>query len=205
MAVIPVLLTVVAIVNRPSVQPGPHTASNVAMYYVLWTSIIVMFIASISLLRQQFARKMYEPTLAIKYWDLWNGMGKERTKAATAINKYLECHDWEKVGNADDVEDVLDFLDDLGFLLHGWQTSDRVVHHYFYHWLVGYHQCLKEYVAQERSKPRQKSQWEYIGNAVEVIKEEGAAKEGCPLSLLEWNEKEVAEFVEDELSIGKDE
>jgi hypothetical protein len=58
------------------------------------------------------------------------------------------------------VDDVLDIIDDIGFLVKGNQISDLVAHHYFFYWVQLYYISCKQYI--EDKQLEEPSQWANI-------------------------------------------
>ena len=116
-----------------------------------------------------YQRNTYDPALALKYDDIFNEMDGERFSAAKTL---MDCksilskvEEYKK--QLEPIDDVLDFLDTLGFLLNGDQISDIVMHQYFYHWIRGYWVFSEAYIRAWQNK--EKSRWENIENLFETV------------------------------------
>lgn len=194
----------IAIPVALAVEKAAQTTAAASQSHIIVYILAFLLIPIGSLIRKEYLRKIYDPTLALNYQDRFDKMATRRIKAATAILSYLDCKDWDKVEHADEVEDVLDILDDLGLYLHGGQISDRVLHHHFYHWIVLYYQGAQDYIEKERSKPRQRAQWEHIKTMVEVLMETEAVKQGESIDSLWLPDKELREALQDEVDLERD-
>jgi hypothetical protein len=111
-----------------------------------------------------YRKSKFDVTLALKYDDKFFVRSKpERLLAATAAKLVLNAKDDESYHRAaknTDIEPVLDIFEDIGFLVHGDQISDEVVHHFFYHWIRMYVSPLEKYIIGLRSK--EEAEYKYI-------------------------------------------
>jgi hypothetical protein len=86
-------------------------------------------------------------------------MKNARHKAASIIkqNPQLGSQDREYA----DIDDVLDFFDDLGFFVRGHQISPEIAHQFFYEWIRGYYAWTADsYIrVTQNDYP---TQWEYV-------------------------------------------
>ena len=87
-----------------------------------------------------YRKKTYDCSIALKYDDIFCEMLDERIKAAETLKKYENKLSEIKTLKKElgPIDDVLDFIDSLGFFLKGDQISDIVLHQFFYHWIRGY-------------------------------------------------------------------
>jgi hypothetical protein len=121
------------------------------LYIVLPAFVIVLMVVAKTCF--QYQNRTYDPTWALRFQTVFDGMCGKRKKAAAALR--------EKDAGRKDVDDVLDFFEDIGFYVKGGQISAEVAHHHFYHWIRGYWKASREYIEE-----RQKSEptvWMYIG------------------------------------------
>jgi hypothetical protein len=81
----------------------------------------------------EYKRKTYDPTLIFNFDERFNRneMKIIRKKASKILLEHLG-HMGEDNRAYADVDDILDFLEDLGFYHHGHQISTEVAHHAFY-------------------------------------------------------------------------
>jgi len=81
----------------------------------------------------------------------FRGMLSARRKAASIGRYYSEAHeDWRALNPLSEeiveLEDLLDFFEDLGRALSTDNLTDETVHHYFYTWIKGYYVVLSGYI-----------------------------------------------------------
>ena len=112
----------------------------------------------------QYQNRTYDPTWALRFQTMFDGMLDNRKKAAKAISnhnadlKNIDAH----MNELSDVDDVLDFFEDIGFYVKGGQMSPEVAHHHFYHWIRGYWRASRAYIqAWQRLEPKR---WNCIGD-----------------------------------------
>jgi len=128
----------------------------------LWVCGIAGVWAFISLILKDYRRRLYDPSLVLKYSDKFFGKEFEETRI-TAAKKCIDLvngGDPEKVESPQDVDDVLDVLDDLGFWLEGEQISERVVYQFFAHWIQIYFEACEKYILSKRKKCP--AMWEHM-------------------------------------------
>jgi hypothetical protein len=59
-----------------------------------------------------------------------------------------------------DADAIIDFIDDIGFLVQGHQISDWVAYHFFFHWIQIYYESFEPYItSSRRNNP---AVWEYV-------------------------------------------
>jgi hypothetical protein len=99
-----------------------------------------------------------------------------------------------------DIDEVLDFLEDLGFYLYGDQITPEVAHHHFYHWIRGYYLASRDYIGAWQAK--EPTRWERVAelfentNTIENKRSGGKA----PKSLTEM---EITVFLKEEIDLTK--
>jgi hypothetical protein len=139
------------------------------LYIVLPALVIVLTLVAKTCF--QYQNRTYDPTWALRFQAVFDGMQDKRKKAAEAIlrhnadRKNIDAH----MDELSDVDDVLDFLEDIGFYVKGGQISAEVAHHHFYHWIRGYWKASRDYIeAWQRSEP---TRWEYVGDLFETTRD----------------------------------
>ncbi len=169
---------------------------------------VILLAATLSIRHQanvEYERLSYDPTMILKWQDTFDDLcesGKV-AKAATLSKEFLKVNDWSKVANANEIEYVLDFLDDLGFYLDGNLFSDEVVHHHFYHYIRLFLQKGVFYIDQERKRLNEPKKWEHCElllarvTAIEFGKPDPTATEA------EWNTEKLTRYFDDELPSAK--
>ena len=94
-------------------------------------------------------------------------MRKARVKAATVLRANRGNLRRSDLDELSDIEDVLDFLEDLGFYTFGDQITPEVAHHHFYHWVRGYYNAARDYIEWEQEN--EPAGWEYVKELAEVM------------------------------------
>jgi hypothetical protein len=114
--------------------------------------------------RVEFRKDQYDVGVALQYSDKFDLMRAIRVDAAESLAEYKgQLHKIKKLKQElESIDDVLDFLDDLGFLVLGDQISNRVAHHFFYYWIRGYWEASKSYIWAWQQFPGEELRWNYI-------------------------------------------
>ncbi len=91
----------------------------------------------------------------------------------------------------EDIDDVLDFLEDVGLYQRADYVSPELAHHHFFHWTRGYWQAAGPYVQAWRRKER--ARWNHVEELFETscnieLEEHGGKREQLLLSDADLNE-----------------
>jgi hypothetical protein len=136
--------------------------SNV-LYIAMPAIVIALIVVAKSW--SQYQNRTYDPTWALRFQAVFDGMGARRKKAADCL---LRRHDGDSSSNDGpnseslvDVDDVLDFFEDIGFYVSGGQISAEVAHHHFYHWIRGYWKASRDYIGARRQL--EPGIWSHVG------------------------------------------
>jgi len=158
----------------------------------------------------EYQRRTHEPTLALKYQEVFDSdeMRKvKRPEAARAIGEFrtgvLEFERAEdRRAMEDRVDDILDLFEDVGFLVAGGQISPEVAHHFFFHWLRGYWRSAERYIAEQRGL--NPTQWEHVGRLVAITEEieDWDVFEKTDASSNTNDDDEIREFLDEEIRLG---
>jgi hypothetical protein len=99
----------------------------------------------------------------------------------------------------EDIDDVLDFLEDIGFYVHGDQISPEVAHHHFYHWIRGYYFAARDYI--EAWQEQESESWRHIKELFETTRELETTGKGRTTLTGE----QISEFLDSEIRAWEDE
>jgi len=150
---------------------------------------IVLFLAYKTYV--DYHNRTYDPTWILKFQSVFDEMHPQRKKAATTLierKKDLTCIDVKR-NELCSIDDVLDFLEDLGFYVKGGQISAEVAHHHFYHWIRGYWKTSRSYIeAWRRQEP---TRWECVAELFEMT---------CAIEVSKTNRTRDAELESDDES-----
>ena len=153
-----------------NLQQPPQKSTIDGRLWFKWLVVVcsVLYLGTaVSSIRKNAKRRMYDVELAVKYTDVFFKDRKDEVTAGTKelISYHSENKKWGDRENRYDVEPILDVLDDIGFLLHGRQISERVCYQYFSYWIQLYYEASKEYVALRQEEDR--SLYEHIPDLYE--------------------------------------
>jgi hypothetical protein len=149
----------------------------------------------------EFQRRTYDPTWIFQFVKDFNDDDfiELRGRAATVLKE-----NDGKLGIRDlafsDIEPVLDFLDSVGFYVHGGQISPEVVHQEFQYWIRGYYQAARDYI--EVSQNEESTLWEYVPELFETVQEIEAKRAGATFKKFLSKEK-LLSFLEEEIVTWK--
>lgn len=115
----------------------------------------------------EYKQRTYDPSLAMRFDEkFWSEaiISKRKKAADTLLNQTGNLRRIERDLIA--VDDILDFLEDLGFFQHGHQVSPEIMHHLFYHWIRGYYIATRDRIyAWQREEP---ARWCHIKELYEM-------------------------------------
>ena len=189
--------------NTSPIQLQPIVTNPAGRLAISLAITVLALLAFISLAHKAWYKRTYDPALVLQFEKEFFGedMRLQRSKAAAALLVYSQTRDWSKVGNADEIEPVVDFLDNLGFYLYGNQTSERVLHQSFCHWILLYHQDGCDYITLRQTVPEgEKSTWEHVTYLVNEVSEIEAAKQGCRVEALRLSPQKYKKYLLEELA-----
>jgi len=146
----------------------------------------------------EYRRRTHDPTWILKFQEQFNSLDKQRAKASKCLlknrNHLNDLEQYEE--ELSDIDDVLDFLDDIGFYMEGDQISPEVAHHHFYHWIRGYWEASEAYVkAWQRKEP---PRWNHVRRLYETVTQVEVHESGFVRDQLILTPDKIAEFLEDE-------
>lgn len=163
-------------------------ANSAARQHTLCWLIAGLFIAAgLLVLRNylEYRRVIYDPHWAMNFQDRFDGMKKERSRAARILReKKAELENIENP-ELEDIDDVLDFLEDVGLYQRSDYVSPELAHHHFFNWTRGYWQAAGTYVQAWRKE--EPARWNHVEELFETscdieLKEHGGKREQLLLS-----------------------
>ncbi len=150
--------------------------------------------------RAEYRRRTYDLNWIFKYDERFNSedLKRKRVSAARLLKQHAGnlCRTNAELAA---IDDVLDFLDELGFDERGGQITPEVLHQNFHYWIRGYYSAAREYI--EAWRKLERSRWEHIEglnsivHAVDLERNWGRGK-------LLLSSEEVAEFLGFEIGLG---
>ena len=180
--------------HADQIQPQ-YVLNPTFTWWLLGIAVLWLVLAVCAAIKANFKR-LYDPAMIFHFEKEFEDMAESRGRAAAVLLLYSKTGDWKLVPNADELEPVLDFFDNLGFYLYGNQISERVLHQSFCHWILLYYQDGCSYIKHRQEGPEgEKSTWEHVGNLMEEIAEIEAAKQGCEREALKLGPKKYREYL----------
>jgi hypothetical protein len=164
---------------------GASGVTTVSLSPLIGWSLLAGLIAGMALLvfqmRAEYRKRTYDPTWALKFSDIFDSkdMKCTRSKAARTLKDNIGRLRDSNFASSD-VDDVLDFFEDLGFYMQGDQITPEVAHHSFHYWICGYYSIARDYL--EVGQEKEPSRWEFVKilfdatNEIEVERNKGYSK-----------------------------
>lgn len=135
-----------------------------------------------------------DPTWAFRFDDrLYSDELKEARCRAAKIFKNNQGKLRSTDKGLEDIDDVLDFLEDIGFYVHGDQISPEVAHHHFFHWIRGYYLAARDYI--EAWQEQESASWMHIKELFETTRQIETRGKGRTTLTAE----QISEFLDSEI------
>jgi len=142
----------------------------------------------------EYQHRTYDPTWAFRFDDRFydNELKEARFRAASILkDNQGKLRRTDK--GLEDIDDVLDFFEDIGFYVHGDQISPEVAHHHFYNWIRGYYLAARDYI--EAYQEQESASWKHIKELFETTREIEARGKGRTT----LTGDQISEFLESEI------
>ena len=169
-------------------------------FWFLGAIFILGFLLIFLFTLAEYRRRTYDPVLILKWQEIFDDMKNERDAAARAMIEYLSVpksdRNWRRVAKAKpaNLEDVFDFLDDLGFYMEGSQFSSEVVHHHFYNWIRIYLQEGLSYITQNRANKHEPKKWYHCESLLKQVEEIETTQNPFETNL-NWDDDKLKEYL----------
>ncbi len=160
--------TAIAILKYPS-ESRPQNFSDSFGWALLIGGVIGTALLSVQCWAE-YRKRTYDPTWVRKFDERFTSkeMLEIRSLAATKLKS-----DGSKLAHeaytSVEIDNILDFLQDLGFYMRGDQMTPEVTQHAFYYWIRGYYLIAKGYLQKERVE--RPAQWESVKPLFEMTRE----------------------------------
>jgi hypothetical protein len=180
------------LIQRPS--PVPSLIPTWPFYFLVFAAVFAVAVQTIVNCRKDW----YNPTLALKYEDLFDS--KPILKArATAAKQFQK--DGAYNANSKEIETVLDVFETIGFYVMHDEISPEVAHHHFDYWIRGYVETAEEYIKDRRRKaPTIYEHVEYLLAQTSTVE---AKKLHKHLAETRLSQEEIKEFIIEEVTADK--
>ena len=156
----------------------------------------------------EYRQQTYSPQwISSMFWKEFDNEGTREARKLAA--KALKAYDGEKLRVAlsekdpdknhpdlVNIDEALDFFEDLGFYVEGDQISPEVAHQAFYYWIEGYYLSARDYIMfRQKSSP---TMWDHFRPLYEVASEVEASKVKDRKAL---DHKDLQKFLEGEIAL----
>jgi hypothetical protein len=118
----------------------------------------------------EYQHRTYDPTLAFRFDERFYSDEFKATRfTAAKVLKDNQGNLRRTDTELEDVEDMLDFFEDIGFYAQGDQITPEVAHHHFYHWIRGYYLAARDYI--EAWQAQERTRWTHFKELFDVASE----------------------------------
>ncbi|MCC8956159.1 hypothetical protein H8B02_22830 [Bradyrhizobium sp. Pear77] len=162
---------------------------------LVWGVLVLAILLLLFQMRAEYRKRTYDPTWVLKFVDYFHEdtMRSVRCHASD----YLKTNA-AQVANCEstDIDDLLDFFDQVGFYLQGDQITAEAAHHAFHHWIRGYWSAARDYVrAKQNDEP---CLWEFVEVVFDMTDQiERERSKGTGVGLLD--KEGIAMFLDEEI------
>jgi hypothetical protein len=166
-----------------------------ARHHTLWWLIIGLLAGFLFIVLRnylEYRRVIYDPHWALVFQDRFDNMKTERSAAAKILrDSKADLGNFEDPELAD-IDDVLDFLEDIGLYQRADHISPELAHHHFFHWTRGYWQAARTYVQGWRNK--EPARWNHVEELYETICDIELSEHGGKRELLTLSEADLVKI-----------
>jgi len=162
---------------RETQSPQSPSHQNIIYWLIAGVLLGVFFIVLRNYLEYQ--RVKYDPHWAMNFQDRFDVLLQARAKAEVLLKNRVELANIDNPCLAE-IDDVLDFLEDIGLYQRADHISPELAHHHFFHWTRIYWQAAKPYVQAWRKK--EPARWNHVEELFETscdieLKEHGGSRD----------------------------
>jgi hypothetical protein len=173
--------------------------SQSVWYWLIGAVLLIAFICARNYL--EYRRVKYDPHWAMNFQDRFDGEAGARARAARALlDNKADLKNIEHATLAD-IDDVLDFFEDVGLYQRADHISPELAHHHFFHWTRGYWQAAKPYVDAWRG--REPARWNHVEELFDTSCDIELKQQGGTREQLRLNEADLDEFLRQEAELTK--
>jgi hypothetical protein len=161
---------------------------------VLWIALLLFQMSA------EYQKRTYDPTWLLKFIDIFDSEAMQCTRCkASRFLKENRAKLADKECVSFDVNDLLDFFENLGFVMQGDQITAEAAHHAFHYWIRGYYSAARMYL--KTAREQEPSSWEFVEflfDMADQIERERYENRLKDVTLL--GEKETEEFLDEEIA-----
>jgi hypothetical protein len=154
-------------------------------YWFIGGVLLILFIFLRNYL--DYRRLKYDPHWAMNFQDRFDNPAMTEARARATKALLTNRADLTNTDNTalTDIDDVLDFFEDVGLYQRADHISPELAHHHFFNWTRGYWQAAKPYVTAWRAKEH--ARWNHIEELFDTscdieLKLQGGTREQVRLS-----------------------
>jgi hypothetical protein len=150
----------------------------------------------------EYRRIKYDPHWAMNFQDRFDKLVDARARAAEVL--LANKADLGNIQNEElaDIDDVLDFLEDIGLYQQADHISPELAHHHFFHWTRIYWQAAKPYVQEWHKK--EPARWNHVEELFDTSCDIELKEHGGTRGQLLLNDSDLDEFLKQETQVKKE-
>jgi hypothetical protein len=175
-----------------------HGSQN-AGYWLAGAVLLIAFICVRNYL--EYRRVKYDPQWAMNFQDRFNAatMTQARSKAAqTLLDNKADLRNIDNAALAD-IDDVLDFFEDIGLYQRADHISPELAHHHFFHWTRGYWQAANQYV--EAWRVNEPARWNHLEELFDTSCDIELSEQGGTREQLRLSDADLDDFLKQEADL----
>jgi hypothetical protein len=112
---------------------------------LVWGVLVLAILLLLFQMRAEYRKRTYDPTWVLKFTDEFHNQTMRCVRCNAS--KFLKANAAQLADcPCADVDDLLDFFEQVGFFLQGDQITAEATHHAFHHWVRGYYSAARAYV-----------------------------------------------------------
>jgi hypothetical protein len=185
-------LTIIAMM---ALSPAPQQKGDIKVSWIHTPLFWIVLIGGGLIIAQTWAnywKQWYDPKWIIYFADRFNSKDMLNTRSEACV--YFKSN---KKWN-DQVDDVLDVMDDIGFNVEHDVISREVAHHYLDYWIRNYLELTRSYRDDVRGSSRKVNVWNHCDYLLHEVNKVERKTNSAPLKL---DDEDIAEFVDEEISL----
>ena len=170
-----------------------------ASFWAIVTAITGLYIF-LTYLWNRYREATFSPEWPLRFQDRFDRLAENRTRsrAASVCSHFISHKEWPTDKSViGDVEEVLDFFEDLGFYMENWLLSPETLHHHFYHWARIYIQSAGNYIVLRQSL--EPTCWRHCRYLLDKLSRVEARLSRRRLSHLRLTNEKLLEYLSEEI------
>ena len=199
--ILPIIIGVLGVMVFEATSEKAHPKFKKCFRLIFLIAILAAIFGLFAQIRASLHQKEFKTDWLFHFEDEWRDMRDDRSMAATEVLQYMKTDNWDTVTNTENLDQVLDFFEDLGFYSENNQISDEILHQEFYSEMRMYCQPSEQYITQaEISEP---AVWNHVLPLLKRMTLIESKRTGTPPALCFWPSEKEEEYLNSETDLVK--